>query len=93
MSGFSTLLIETVKSRKSLDNGGVGQLRKLTLANCPVDNECTEVLEIYVRIKLVDKPLDLGLVRIADADLYHPLPLFLANDSTPSDTAFDYFWP
>jgi len=102
ISGFSALLIEAVKSRKSSGNDQAG-LRKLTLAGCPLDcnNEYLEELGKYIQIKLADKPSDLGLVHIVDTESGLPFSLpDLMNsltdhsmDDTHFDMNFDYLWP
>ncbi|KDQ17792.1 hypothetical protein BOTBODRAFT_53312 [Botryobasidium botryosum FD-172 SS1] len=69
ISGLDDALIGTVKSRGSLGDNRAGRLRKVTLAECPLADECIEVLKNYVQVKVTHKPFsDLGLVHVARED-------------------------
>ncbi|KDQ19926.1 hypothetical protein BOTBODRAFT_169967 [Botryobasidium botryosum FD-172 SS1] len=71
MSGLDTSLVEIAKSRGCLDGSRVGRLRKLALAECPLADECMELLKAYVQVKSTHKSFDLSPVR-ADIEFINP---------------------
>ncbi|KDQ17799.1 hypothetical protein BOTBODRAFT_29955 [Botryobasidium botryosum FD-172 SS1] len=64
ISGLDDALIETVKSRGSLGDNRAGRLRKVTLAECPLADECIEVLKNYVQVKVRLRALHLPFRRV-----------------------------